>query len=114
MFRSKSESNLKTVVIDTVFISFLETKQENIVVDSELKKVKNRDKIEEINATILKEIDEAIELAQLLAYTYKPSFPHLDITISSIVPTTIQSTDPFIPRLPLQPTILFPSSPTSI
>ena len=54
----------------------METKQENIAGYSQLKKVKNQDKLEEINATILKEIDEAIELAQFLAYTSKPSISH--------------------------------------
>ena len=64
---------MKTIVLDIVFISFLETKQKNITVESKSKKVEYQTKIEEINATILKDIDEAIELAQVLAYTTKPS-----------------------------------------
>ena len=98
LLRIKYESNLSTVVLDPVFIQFLEEKWKNITVDFELKKLRNQDKLEEINAIILKEIDEAIELAQLLAYTCKLSIPHLDTTTSSIISTTIQSTDPFVPR----------------
>ena len=101
LFRRKSESDLKTVVLDPIFISFLEAKHKTITADSELKKVKQQGKLEEINATILKEIDEAIELAQLLPYTSKPSIPHSNTTTSSIVSTTSQSTDPFSPRLHL-------------
>ena len=60
LFRAKSENNLSNVVLDPVFISFLETKQKTIKAYYELKKVINQNKLEEINATIIKEIDEAI------------------------------------------------------
>ena len=60
LFRSKSESNLSTVILDPIFISFLEGKQKNITTNSELKKIKQQDRLEDINAIILKVIDEAI------------------------------------------------------
>ena len=60
LFRGKLGTDLKSVVIDPVFISFLETKQKNISADSESKIFKAHDKLEEIIATILKEINEAI------------------------------------------------------
>ena len=72
LFRSQSESDLYIVVLDLVFISFLEEKQKNIIVESKSKKVEHQTKIEEINVTILKDIDEAIKLAHLLTYINKP------------------------------------------
>ena len=64
LFRSQSKSDLYIVVLDPVFISFLNTKHKNITVNSKWKKVQDQTKIEEINVTILKDIDGAIKLAQ--------------------------------------------------
>ena len=76
------------------------------------------------------EIDEAylqhsVALTTLSGYTPKPSTIHLDTnllesvgsslftTTSSIISTTLHSTDSFFPKQPFQPRILFPSSTTS-
>ena len=112
LFKSKSENDLKTVVLDPDFISFLNAKQKSIAVNSKFKKAEYQTKVEEINVTILKDIDEAIELAHLLTYAKKPSVSQLHTTIipsrdsflyvvtSFINSTTSSSTDPFIPKLP--------------
>ena len=106
--------------MDPTFISFLNAKHKSIAVSSKSKKVEYHTKVEEINVTILKDIDEAIELAHLLTYANRPSASQLHITIilardsslyaitSFINSTTNSSTDPFIPKLPPQPRLLFP------
>ena len=120
LFRSQSESDLYTVVLEPLFISFLKTKQKYITIESKSKKVEYQTKIEELNTTILKDIDEAIELAQLLAYITKNLVSQLYITIipavdsslyaatSYIASNTTTSIDPFIPKLHLRPRVLFP------
>ena len=72
LFRSQSKSDLKTTFLDPVFISFLNTKQKYITADFKTHKVQDQTKIEQLNLTILKDIDEAIELAQFLTYANKP------------------------------------------
>ena len=59
----------------------MNTKHKNITVNSKSKKAQDQTKIEEINVTILKDIDEAIELAQLLTYANKTPVSQLHTTI---------------------------------
>ena len=74
LFKRKSENDLKNVVLDPNFISFLNAKHKSIAVSS--KKAEYQTKVEEINVTILKDIDEAIELAHLLTNAnIPPAFP---------------------------------------
>ena len=98
----------------------MNAKQKSITVSSKSKKAKYQTKVEEINITILKDIDEAIELTHLLTYANRPSASQLHTTripardsslyvVTSFTnSTTNSSTDPFIPKIPLQPKVLFP------
>ena len=87
LFKIKSETDLKNTVIDHVFLSFLNAKQKNISVGTKSNKSEYQNTVEKINVSLIKDIDEAIELAYLLSYI-KPPVSQLHTTI---IPTTDSS-----------------------
>lgn len=122
LFKIKYENDLKTTILEPDFVSFLNTKHKIITSRSKSKKIEYQTKIEEINVTILKDIEEAIELAKFLTYANKPPVSQLHTTIITVSDSSLyvvtsytnttpnSSIDSFIPRLPLQPRIIFPPS----
>ena len=112
LFKTKSEIDLKNIVIDLVFLSFFNAKQKNISVGAKSNKSEYQNTVEKINVSLIKDINEAIELAHLLSYI-KPPVSQLHTTIipttdsslyvvtSCIDTTSSSSTDHFIPRFPL-------------
>ena len=104
LFRIKSETDLKDIVIDLVFTSFLKAKQNIISAKRKSDKSKSQSQIERINVTLIKGIDEAIKLAHLLSYI-KPLVSQLHIilyVVTSFLDSTISSSiEQFIPKLSL-------------
>ena len=112
MFRTKSESSIYDSVIDPNFIQFIKEKKETIQLDTDQQVLETFDKLDALTATLIKDIDEAyfqhsVELASLSAYTPKPSTIHsesvnssLFSTTSSIISTTLHSTQHSSPSLP--------------
>ena len=66
-FKNKSEIDLKDTVIDPVFTSSLNAKQKIISARIKSDKSESQNQVERINVTLIKDIDQAIQLAHLLS-----------------------------------------------
>jgi len=121
LFRTKSKTLIHDTIIDSVFIQFIESKKNTIHPDIDQHVLDTFDKLDPLTSNLIRHIDEAyfqqsVELVVLIATTAKPSTipsepvnSYLFSTTSSIISTTLHSTESFIPKLPLQPRVLFPS-----
>jgi len=121
LFHTKSETLVHDIIIDPDFIQFIESKKNIIHHDLDQHVLYTFDKLDALTSNLIRHVEEAycqqsVELASLIAATPKPSIipsesinSSLFSTTSSIISTTLHSIESFIPKLPLQPKVLFPS-----
>ena len=124
LFRTKSETHLKEIVLDHVFTSFVKEKHQVISTPIKSDQTESQSPVERVNVTRIKSVDEAIKLANFLSQfktpvsqLYTTIFPAANSTMyatTSFTDSAVSSPPEFVsPELPWQPRIIYSSYPQS-